>query len=273
MTGREIVILSDATEAETAAVRLAVERLTGALGDRAAPACRFQVVGPEDPAAERAEVIILSLLPEALDDTPDRATTEARLRQSISARTRPGARVYLCTAFRHVGPDEPPGLRARIRWLNLLAAELSRETGIFLIDIDRRLADAGAQAYRTDLRLGGPMAMEPVAREIAATLLGTGLETGLPREASEALKAVMSGWHPPRATVAGAGFTLQGMGGMSARFQTKEAQAADTLRKVLRGRIPPHQAAALAAAVIRRQGFGGFARLAWRGLRQGLARR
>ncbi len=76
-----------------------------------------------------------------------------------------GASVFLCNVFRHVPGGSPyryfrtpPSLGERIRRFNLLAADLSHDTGIYIVDLDRALADRGADALKTDYRLMGEAA-------------------------------------------------------------------------------------------------------------------
>ena len=80
----------------------------------------------------------------------------------------------------------------RIARLNLFAAEISCETGCNVIDVDRALADIGAQVLQTDYRLGGPHAAEAVATNIALTLLSLGLDEYAPYEAQEAARAAIA---------------------------------------------------------------------------------
>jgi hypothetical protein len=261
-----------ASDVETAALRLAFDRFSACLAELGAKAPEFRVVEQSSGDAAQATIILSSLLPEVFaDDYGTWDETEIRIRQRFQAVSKNGPRHYVCTVFRHVPPDAPPGLRARIRKLNLLAAELSRATGVFIIDLDRSLADVGARAYATDFRLAGPYAAEAVAREIAATLLGTGFDAALPREARDRLKAIMADWQPAHAPVVdlSAAFRPPAPGNRTVtQFATKEAQAADFLAQALRGKLQPRAMVDAARRVIRRDGFGGFAKLVWQGVRK-----
>lgn len=269
-----ITIVAEASDAETAALRLVVDRFSGCLAELGPKAPEFRVMG-QGGDAESADLILSSLLADALfDDHASWTETEARIRQRYQAVTKTGPRHYVCTVFRHVPPDAPPGLRARIRKLNLLAAELSRATGVFVIDVDRSLADVGARAYATDFRLGGPYATEAVAREIAVTLLGTGFDAAFPREARDLLKAMLAGWQPAHAPVVDLSAAFRPAmpeNRTITQFATKEAQAADFLAQALRGKLRPRAVVDAARRVIRRDGLGGFAKLVWQGFRKSVA--
>jgi hypothetical protein len=88
--------------------------------------------------------------------------------------------------------EQAERLRVRIARLNLLAAEISRETGCNVIDIDRVLADIGARALQTDYRLAGRYAAEAVAATIALTLLSLGLDEYATYETQETARAAIA---------------------------------------------------------------------------------
>jgi hypothetical protein len=103
--------------------------------------------------------------------------------------------VFLCNVFRHIqGPPAyryfgtPVSLGERIRRFNLLAAELSQETGICIIDLDRALAARGARALQTDYRLTSEPAATVGAEVLVSTLLRAGLDDFLtPEDQAKAL--------------------------------------------------------------------------------------
>src|SRR5207302_7755388 len=72
--------------------------------------------------------------------------------------------VFLCNIFRRVpeiahcyyGTRE--SLQERIQRFNVLAAEVSQDTGAYVIDLDRALADIGGRVLQTDYRLGNAAA-------------------------------------------------------------------------------------------------------------------
>src|SRR5205814_8125220 len=102
--------------------------------------------------------------------------------------------VFVCTVFRNIPADavDAQSRLIRIRRLNLLAAELSRETGLFVIDLDRRLAEIGAVKVQTDYRLDGPSATNIVAKEIALAVVSAGLDAFVPFEVQDAAKLSIS---------------------------------------------------------------------------------
>ena len=279
MSGPAILIGTVDLTVEVTALRLVLERFSDCLADLGQKAPEFRLLDPaaggEDAPVEQANIILSSLLSEAqIQDQATWAETEARIRQRYLGIAKTGPRHYICTVFRHVPADAPPYLRARIRKLNLLAAEISRETGIFVIDLDRSLADVGARAYDADFRLGGPYATEAVARDIATTFLGTGFDAALPREARDRLKAMVADWRPAHAPADDLSAAFRPAGAAKSaypQFSTAEAKAAEFLRQALRGRLRPRAVVQAAASVIQRDGLGGFAKLAWKGFRKTVA--
>jgi hypothetical protein len=141
---------------------------------------------------EPATVVIASLLPEVARDEP-MSSIEARWRTQLSSLpASPALSVFLCTVFRHVPRDAPqqhPDGRAatteRIRRLNLLAAELSHDTGAGIVDIDRAFAHLGARALKTDYRLSGAVAAEVAAHTIVRSMLSVGLDDAVAPEVQE----------------------------------------------------------------------------------------
>jgi hypothetical protein len=138
---------------------------------------------------EPATVVIASLLPDVSSDE-SMAATEARWRQQLSSLPAlPTLSVFLCTVFRHVprnaSEQQPDGWATtteRIRRLNLLAAELSHDTGAGIIDIDRAFAHHGARALKTDYRLSGAVAAEVAAHTIVWSVLSVGLDDAVAPE-------------------------------------------------------------------------------------------
>jgi hypothetical protein len=97
--------------------------------------------------------------------------------------------VVVCNVFRHVaGPPghrhygAPESLRERIHRFNLLAAELSRQTGAYVFDLDRLLARTGARWLQTDFHLGGAAAAAAGAAELVSTLFKAGLDEYFPAD-------------------------------------------------------------------------------------------
>jgi len=162
------------------------ERLTQAASEPAIVTCSFaesfsDLQKPHEPA-----IIITSLLLETQDYQEDWTEVEARLRTRYAALAEDAASiVFVTTVFRHISEGDAVQrelLRLRIRRLNRLAADLSREYGIMVIDLDRDLADIGGRRLRTDYRLGGEYAEQAAARSIARAAISAGLDNHVPFE-------------------------------------------------------------------------------------------
>lgn len=89
-----------------------------------------------------------------------------------------GTVAAVCTAFRHVRepleyrkPDGAPGLRERIRRINLEVTRLSQRTGCFVLDLDRPLAQEGGESLGADCFGGDGRAAEIAVDEFAALVL------------------------------------------------------------------------------------------------------
>jgi hypothetical protein len=140
-----------------------------------------EVDGPSRPT-----IVVLSLLPEVAGNDEPLSRTEARWRERLASLAGAGIPcVLICTIFRHVPENERSLTIERIRRLNLLAAELSHDTGVGVADIDRVLAFLGGRALQTDYRLGGPMAAEVAAYTIVASILAAGLDDFIPPDVQD----------------------------------------------------------------------------------------
>jgi len=142
-----------------------------------------------------ATILVTSLLPElAALDLPW-PQHEQRLRTSYAALGEGGRQVYICTILRHMREDDPDAEARliRLRRLNLLAAEISREFGACVIDLDRALAHVGARRLGTDYRLTGKAAGEVAAHFIAVTLIDSAMDPFCSFEIQEAAKTILNG--------------------------------------------------------------------------------
>ncbi|HZC15316.1 MAG TPA: hypothetical protein VE309_01000, partial [Caulobacteraceae bacterium] len=131
------------------------------------------------------------LLPEADGDEPF-AETEARLNARVADLARGAAPVLICTIFRHVAERRTPsGYRRleRIRRLDRLAAELSADLGVGVVDIDRAFAHIGGRLLASDYRLSGRLAAEVAGHTLVRSLLSLGLDDIIPPEVQERAKA------------------------------------------------------------------------------------
>lgn len=176
------------------------ECLGAASGSTWPVAVRFRDSLAAIDAHDRPTVVIASLLPELALNSEPLAATEARWReQLLSLAPMAIPAVLICTIFRRLAnpgadpvatqlanpvPDRPPTrppdsqgpTLERIRRLNMLAIELSHDTGAGIVDIDRMFAHLGARPLATDHRLAGRVAAEVAAYTIVSSIVGFGLD-------------------------------------------------------------------------------------------------
>lgn len=177
------------------AATLLESSLCAASGERVTVRCQFEASVDALQGFEEPGITIISLLPEVANYREPWAEVEKRFRERCQAlMSADGAVVFLCTVFRHVatGDSADPARLIRIRRLDLLAAELSRETGLFVVDLDRSLADIGASKLHTDYRLGGECASQAAGKFIALAVLSAGLDAYLPFEVQDAARATVA---------------------------------------------------------------------------------
>lgn len=153
---------------------------------------RFRASLSEISGDERPALVVASLLPELEGNSDAMPAIAARWHAQLAALPGdPSPPVLLCMLFRHVPeaaedvPDPRPQLRERIRRLNLLAVDLSHDTGAGVVDLDRAFTHVGARALGTDYRLTGPRAAEVAAHTIVASLFHAGLDDIVPRDVQE----------------------------------------------------------------------------------------
>jgi hypothetical protein len=162
------------------------ERLTKAASEPAAVTCSFAESFSDLQKPHEPSIIITSLLLETDNYLEDWAEVEGRLRTRYAALAEDAASiVFITTVFRHISEGDATQrerLRLRIRRLNRLAADLSREYGIMVIDLDRDLADIGGRRLQTDYRLGGEYAGQVAARSMARAVVSAGLDNHVPFE-------------------------------------------------------------------------------------------
>ncbi len=197
MTAAETILLQAAVgPGEATAVAHAADLLASALGEGASVRVAFpESLETIDRAVDPC-IVLTSLLEMAGDPDEPWTACEDRLRRHYEGLTRdPRVSVFVLTILRHVRNEEGGIDRSRlnrIRRLNLLAAELSRETGVYVIDIDRALADIGAAVIGADHRLGGSHAAEAAGRCIASVVLSASLDGVIAFERSQAAAAVLA---------------------------------------------------------------------------------
>lgn len=202
-TQTKITISASVTEGERAAVQSASSHIARALSQAAEAAWTCEPVFISDRVepgtADSSGVMVTSLLPyvESNESWPE---TEKKLRAHYATLSESGVPVFICTVLRHVGSDVAPetaeSRRVRIRRLNLLAADISRESGAFVIDLDRALADIGARRFQTDYRLGGNSAAEMAGHYIAQTVVSDTLDAFVSPEVQEATSAILASNRP-----------------------------------------------------------------------------
>jgi hypothetical protein len=188
MTSVEPIILEAVVAAgERPAIVAACEQLHDCLGvasGRAWPVeARFRPSVASVGSSGRPTLAVLSLLPELARLDEPVQQTRARWMTDLAPLMDVVPALFVCTVFRHVPYVESPSSRParamileRIRRLNLLAAELSRDTGVFVLDVDRAFAHLGGRALKTDFRLGGRAAAEAAGHTIVAGILAVALD-------------------------------------------------------------------------------------------------
>jgi hypothetical protein len=255
--------------AELAAINCASVLLGEILSEAGTPITAVTFALPAsidvEPPLEPPSMLVTSLLGEVENIEEPWPETAERLRARYLALCgSPGRLVYICTVFRHVSGARDcrttSARRVRIRRLNLLAAEISNETGALVIDIDRVFADLGAQALETDFHLGGPVARERAAGLIATTILTTGLDDHVPfdvQQAAQLLLAARPSSHAPKTVVGQTSMVRSGRRVQTVeRAAISENQAAAYVRQALAGKIPLREVLRRLARATARHGAG-----------------
>ncbi|HEY5288780.1 MAG TPA: hypothetical protein VIJ59_01975 [Caulobacteraceae bacterium] len=268
---------------ERAPVRAVAARLAACLSGatRAQWSVECEFTEEDAPPPPSPCLLLASLRSQADDLESPWSEVEARVRDRCRQWTAtPGRTVFLTTVFRATPADEGRAItsarRERIRRLNLLAAELSRETGVLVIDVDRTFADLGARSLGCDYRLAGASAGEELTRLIASTIAVYGLDAWVPFEVQEAVQGLLAAQSatlpaPARLAVFAAGTIAVHARG---RIQTAEVvrrdptQVGHYIRLVARGRMPLGDAARLLGDAIAKRGLRECLMIVVRGVRQ-----
>jgi hypothetical protein len=135
-----------------------------------------------------ADIVCLSMQPDLRRNRPWadlEAAWRGTARHLHDHQLSRGIPVFVVTIVRHL-PGEDRGLLGDLRRLNLLAARLSQECGLFVIDIDRVIAHRGTLALAADAWLGSEPARHAAAGAIIDTLLRTGIDHLVEDEAWQA---------------------------------------------------------------------------------------
>lgn len=197
-----IVIEAHVDPAEHAGLIAAAEQLSGCLTAASGTPSwsvqlqfyplNFEIVATPPPSA-----IIVSLLPETSRLAEPIVVTEARWRAYLGQLNAIGTPVFVRTVFRHVRDRTTDRLVSqlleRIRRLNRMAAGLSSEFGVAVVDVDRAFADIGGRALDTDYRLSGVLAAEVSGHTTVWSLLSFGLDQAVDPALQEKAKALLGG--------------------------------------------------------------------------------
>jgi hypothetical protein len=167
--------------------------------------------------------------------------------------------------LRHTGAGEPDAShrRIRIRRLNLLAAEISREHGAVVIDIDRLLADVGARRLGTDYRLQGAAAADLAGNSIAMEIILNGLDAFASVDVQDRARAVLAEYKSAVALalpeIRPLNLISMGQGRRKQIVTTvidtdQEAHVGWLIQQVLKRQIPPLEASNKLLQAVRRRG-------------------
>ena len=261
-----IPIVAMVSMAERAAVDGACRNIVRALGEaRGTPwqcDCRF-VPGHADLQNAHAGSILVSSLVLEVDAPEPWTDVQQRLHGIYAGLCARGDPVFICTVLRHTGAGEPDASRRRIRIrrLNLLAAEISREHGAFVIDIDRQLADVGARRLGTDYRLQGAAAADMAGNAIAMEIILNGLDTLASVDVQDRARAMLADYKSAVALPEIRPNNLMSMGqGRRKQIVTaiidtdQEAHVGWLIQQVLRRQITPLEASNKLLQAVRRRG-------------------
>ncbi len=272
-TPRRIRLQALASAQEAAIVSQAARQLSGALGSGYRVEAEFpSSLATLDRAAEPCIVVTsLSAEAEAIDEAWD--IQEERLGRLFHDLTA-DARVlpYVCTVFRHVvetaDPEERRRRLRRIRRLNLLAAELSRRTGVHVVDFDRALADIGAQALATDHRLGGHVAVVAAGACLSRVVLTTGLDAVLSYSVQEAAAEALAGQPLPVAELDPGPSSALAVALARPRGRVSGGGPEARVREMLKGKLSMAEAIQTLTRAVSRRGLAPALALAFAGARR-----
>jgi hypothetical protein len=195
----DIPLHAHTSQTERASIVAGARDLVSAFGEATGAEARCEPVFVSDLQAlsqsPPGTLRLASLLPELQNLDEPWAEAGPRLQALFEALTATGDPVFICTILRHAGQDEDADLlyrrRVRIRRLNLLAAELSRQTGAFIVDIDRVIADRGGRNLQADYRLDSPAATEVAGQAVAFSVTVNGLDAITPFETQERMREII----------------------------------------------------------------------------------
>jgi hypothetical protein len=274
MTARAVPILAAVTANERTVVEQAARHLADALAQAAGESwtcpCSFAPDLNGLAGEPAGKIVVTSLLLSLADIDRPWPEVEQALHGSYKALCEAGDPVLICTILRHVETageaaadvERAARIRRRLRQLNLLATELSRQYGALVIDIDRALADVGARRLATDYHLGGALAAAFASKTVALCIATNALDAFAPVKLQDAATAILAGDQP-----AGGLSTEQMMTDVTAVGLGRRRQRVSTqtsvvegdhiswlVRQVLKRQIGPQAAFAKLAGAVRRRG-------------------
>ena len=268
-----IPVVAMVSAGERAALEVARGHVARVLGEVSATLwtcdCRF-VDRPTDLQNAAAGTVLVTSLASEVDGDEPWPDVEARLRGFFVGLCERGEPVFICTVFRHVGSDDLDAdlrRRVRIRRLNWLAADISRQSGAFVIDIDRDLAAVGAQRLATDYRLQGAAASDLAGKSVARDIIVNGLDAFATIAVQNAARSILAQYQPdgslPSEVRPGNLISL-GQGRRKQLLATNHQRQVGWLaRQVLKRQIGPIEAFGMLTMAVRRHGAQeSFAKLA-----------
>ncbi len=160
------------TEAERTAMVAAAEQLSLAVGGAMGTSwpVQLRLALPDEADIPEGAILVSSLLADMADNEPVETVVERWRERIARCRAAGHDRILLCNLFRHVEGRTPATIE-RIRRLNLMAIELSRELGFEIVDIDRLLALCGARTIGADYRGTSHAATRLIGHAVAAAIL------------------------------------------------------------------------------------------------------
>lgn len=205
MSGHTLVVDAAVADVERPVVAALASQLGECLAHVSRDAWRVETrvhgdIGAFTPG-DRTHVVVASLHTElACDDAIE--AIAARWRERLAMLAPHASAILLCTIVRRAAgalparADPAPSTIERIRRLDLLAVELSHDTGALVADLDRLFAHIGARTLGTDHRLGTPAAVEVAAWAILSTLVAGGTLDDLAGPgATELARGYLGGLH------------------------------------------------------------------------------
>jgi hypothetical protein len=251
-----IPVLAVVTDNEQAVVEEAARRLGNALSEATGETwqchCSFAPDLTAACGAAGGHVVVTSLSVPLEQLNAPWAEIEQSLRSSYATLGETGDPVMICTIFRHVAttldPEKADHTRRRLRQLNLLATELSREYGALVIDLDHRLS--------------GATVVDVASQAVALSIVANALDTFAPVDVQDATRAILETGRPVVGLAPEIKMTNVMTLGRGRRKQlvstvtdnVQENHIVWQIRQVLAGQIGPRAAVDKLSQAVRRRG-------------------